>query len=368
MAGSGALAGPVAGGALVEQFSWRAGFWLNVPVVVVAVAGAWCWVPESRHPRPGRGDGVGMTLVTGGLLALVWAIIEAPVRGWADPLVMTAFAAAAGILMALAWWERRHPSPLIPVALCRNGRFSAAALALAFMFFALFGALFIISLYLQTVLGHSPAQTGWLMLPLAGATGCGAGLSLLIAPRWGDKIPVTAGMALVATGFIILANAPAESGYGPVLLFQLTAGCGAGLAAAPATEAIMGAVPTERAGTGAALNDLVREVGGALGIAALGTALTTAHHKRLEQHTGHDAASLPLTHLVNGSQASRPAAQHAEVLQQAFTAGVQAASWTGAAACLIATAITWLWLPHRQTTAQPGATADIPPQPREAIP
>ncbi|MFF1445045.1 hypothetical protein [Streptomyces sp. NPDC058295] len=165
--------------------------------------------------------------MTGGLLALVWAIIEAPVRGWADPLVMTAFTAAAGVLMVLGWWDRRHPSPVIPVALCRNGRFSAAALALALMFFALF----IISLYLQTVLGHNPAQTGWLMLPLAGAMGCGAGLSLLIAPRWGDKIPVTAGMALVAAGFVILATAPAaDSGYGPVLVFQLTAGGGAGAA------------------------------------------------------------------------------------------------------------------------------------------
>ncbi|MFI1286526.1 hypothetical protein ACH4U5_38230 [Streptomyces sp. NPDC020858] len=199
---------------------------------------------------------------------------------------------------------------------------------------------------MQTVLGHTPAQAGLSLLPLAAAMGAGAGLSLLAAPRLGDKLPVAAGMLLIAGAFLSLTTAGTDSGYGPVLSFQIAAGFGAGLAAAPATEAIMGAVPSERAGTGAAVNDLIREVGGALGIATIGSLLTTDSHPRTP--AGH---------------AAMPAGTAEETARAAFMSGLHTASWAAAAAALLAALIAALWLPNRT----PHAPEHLP-QPRTDAP
>ncbi|GHD03879.1 MFS transporter [Streptomyces violarus] len=339
VAGLGALAGPVVGGLLVEHYGWRAGFWINVPVVVVALAVTGRWVPESRHPRPGPPDRAGTGAVTCGMGALVWSIIQGPVRGWTDPAIGTGFTLAALAFAFLLRWERHHPAPLLPPRLFADRRFTAAAAALAWMFFALFGSLFLLTLYLQTQLHHTPAQTGARLLPLAAALGAGAGASLLIAPRWGDRLPVTTGMLLVASGFGFLALAPPASGYAPALGYQLVAGFGAGLAAAPATEAVLGAVPGERAGTGAAINDLLREVGGALGIAVLGSLLAAHHTHRPPPGT----AQQPLTHATPAG----PSAALPEASSVTFMNGLHTASWAAAAAALSAAFIAAVWLPHQ---------------------
>ncbi|MGW0312589.1 MFS transporter [Streptomyces flavidovirens] len=349
VAGLGAIAGPVVGGVLIEHFSWRAGFWINVPVCLLVLAGTWRWLPESRHPRPGPTDRTGTVTATAGLLALVWAITEAPIRGWTNPTVAAGFFTAAGVLAFLVVWERRHPSPMLPPALFSDRRLTAAASALAWMFFALFGSLLMLTLYLQTILGYSPAQTGLRLLPLAAAAGAGAGLSLLIAPRWGDKLAVTGGMLLMTSGFLFLAFAQPASGYAPVLGFQLVAGCGAALAAAPATEAIMGAVPGERTGTGAAINDLVREVGGALGIATLGS-LLTAHHRATQLKTTHGSSE----HLA---PETGPVADAA-----ALTAGLHTASWAAIAATLFAALLAARWLPNRAPASEPDRPLISQPQ------
>ncbi|MGW6925650.1 MFS transporter [Streptomyces sp. NPDC054950] len=335
VAGIGALAGPVIGGLLVEHYGWRAGFWINVPVVVLTLAATGRWVPESRHPRPGPPDRAGMAAVTCGMGALVWSIIEGPVRGWTDPAIGARITLAAGAFAFLTWWEKRHPASLLPPKLFADRRFTAAVAALAWMFFALFGSLLLLTLYLQTQLHYSPAQSGLRLLPLAVALGAGAGASLLIAPRWGDRLAVTTGMLLVASGYGFLALAPPASGYGPALGFQLVAGFGAGLAAAPATDAVLGAVPGEQAGTGAALNDLIREVGGALGIAALGS-LLAAHPTQSGAHQG------PLPH----STPAAPSAALPEASSVTFMNGLHTASWAAAVAALSAALIAAVWLPR----------------------
>jgi MFS family permease len=182
VAGLGVLAGPVIGGLLVEHYGWRAGFWINVPVVAVALAATGRWVPESRHPRPGPPDRAGMWAVTCGMGALVWSIIQGPVRGWTDPAIAAGFTLAVLAFAFLPWWEKRHPEPLLPPRLFAERRFTSVA-ALAWMFFALFGSLLLLTLSLQTQLHHTPAHTGLRLLPLAAALGAGAGASLLIAPR-----------------------------------------------------------------------------------------------------------------------------------------------------------------------------------------
>ncbi|WP_328550896.1 MFS transporter [Streptomyces sp. NBC_00366] len=349
VAGLGALAGPVIGGLLVEHYGWRAGFWINVPVVVVALVATGRWVPESRHPRPGPPDRAGMGAVTCGLGALVWSIIQGPVRGWTDPAIGAGFTLAALAFDFLLRWEKRHPAPLLPPPLFADRRFTAAVAALAWMFFALFGSLFLLTLYLQTQLHHTPAQTGLRLLPLAAALGAGAGASLLIAPRWGDRLPVATGMVLVASGFGFLALAPPASGYGPALGYQLVAGFGAVLAAAPATEAVLGAVPGERAGTGAAINDLVCEVGGALGIAILGS-LLAAHHTQAGTPQGPLPPSTP----------AGPSAALTDASSVTFMYGLHAASWAAAAAALSAALIAALWLPRHAGPTHPAGPARAP--------
>ncbi|MFK0181842.1 MFS transporter [Streptomyces xanthochromogenes] len=322
VAALGALAGPPVGGLLIEHFSWRAGFWINLPVVVIALAGSWRWLPEARRTRRGPACRAGLTAATAALLTLVWSIIEAPARGWSDPVVVGGFILAIALLAVAAWSQTRTTTPILPMSVLRDARFTASASALACMFFALFGSLLLLTLYLQTYLGYSPARTGLHLLPLAAALGTGAGLSLLLTPRLGDRFPVTTGMLLTAAGFGFLIHTGPGSGYAPVLGFQLVTGLGAGLAAAPATEAVIAAIPPGHAGTGAAVNDLVREVGGALGIAVLGTLLTSA--------PGH------------------------------FLTGLHHAAWTAAATALTAAAIALRWLPS--TPAGGGEDRDIVPR------
>ncbi|MFJ1666323.1 hypothetical protein ACIOK4_08100 [Streptomyces bottropensis] len=234
----------------------------------------------------------------------------------------------------------------MPPRLFADRRFPAAVAAPAWMFFALFGSLFLLTFHLQTQVHLTPAQTGLRLLPLAAALGAGAGASLLIAPRWGDRVAVTTGKLQVASGFGFLGLAPPASGYGPALGHQLVAGFGAGLAAAPATEAVLGAVPGERAGTGAALNDLVREVGGALSIAVLGS-LLAAHHTQTQP----GAPQGPLPH----STSADPSAALPDVSSVTFMNGLHVASWAAAAAALSAAIIAAVrLLRHAEPTHPPG--------------
>ncbi|MGW2364635.1 MFS transporter [Streptomyces sp. NPDC001667] len=262
VAGTGALAGPVVGGVLVEASSWRAGFWVNVPVAALGIAGALSWVPESRNPRAKQADHLSLAIASTGLLALVWAIIEAPARGWSNGPVLLSFGVAGLLLAWLLVRAQRGRFGLLPAGRWSRRRFAAGAIALAWMFFALFGVLFLLTLYLQTVLGYTPLQAGWRLLPLAAAIGAGAGLSVLLARRWEDTSRVVGGMLLACVGFLLLAFTPDGSGCQPVLYSLVVTGIGVGLAAAPATETVMSAVPPQHAGADAAVNDLAREVDG----------------------------------------------------------------------------------------------------------
>jgi EmrB/QacA subfamily drug resistance transporter len=173
VAGLGIALGPVAGGWLVEHANWHWVFLVNVPIAVAALALGRALVPESRDPHPGRIDLAGAALSTAGLTALLWAVIEAPDRGWTDGPIIAAFAAAALVLAAFAAWEMHTPSPMLDVRLFANRRFSAASGAIALAFFSLFGVLFFTTQYLQSVHGFSPLEAGLWSLPVAGGLAMG---------------------------------------------------------------------------------------------------------------------------------------------------------------------------------------------------
>ncbi|MEV8099823.1 MFS transporter [Kitasatospora sp. NPDC085879] len=337
IAGIGALTGPVLGGWLVEQYGWRAAFWLNVPVVLAVMAAAALLVPESRNPRPERLDRPGAVLSSGGLLALVWGIIEAPGHGWTSGPVLAAFASAAVLLAVFLGWEIRCSTPLVPVRLFRQGPVGPASMSLAVMSFAMFGAMFLLTLYLQEVRGLSAWGAGVRMIPLSVGLASGAGVSPLLGKRFSTRLPVTVGLLLIAAGFVFLARLRPESGDGPVLAFEVLSGFGSGLLAPAATEIVMNTVPAATAGVGSALNDATRQIGSTLGVAVLGSVLATAFTSRV----GTDAGP----HLL--ARASASGVERVLDLDQiriAFTDGLTAAAWVGGSIALLGAAAAWMAL------------------------
>jgi EmrB/QacA subfamily drug resistance transporter len=274
-AGLGVALGPVAGGFLLERFWWGSVFIVNVPLVVLAVAAGRRLLPESRDPLARPVDWRGAALSSIGLLAFIWAIIEAPERGWDSAPVVAGFMVAAVAFAAFVAWQQHAEHPLLDVALFRNPSFSAASGTVTVLFFALFGFLFLATQYLQFVLGYSPWEAGVRVLPYAGAMIACAVISAKLVERLGTRRVVTAGMLVFAGGLAIAAGIDAGSGYGHVALVLTLMGAGMGLAGAPATDSIMNALPPARANIGSAINDTTRELGGALGVAVVGSIVSS---------------------------------------------------------------------------------------------
>ncbi|PXW28745.1 UNVERIFIED_CONTAM: EmrB/QacA subfamily drug resistance transporter [Williamsia faeni] len=271
VSGFGVVIGPLAGGYLLEHFWWGSIFLINVPVVTVAIVGAIVFVPESKDAHAARLDIVGAVLSVVGLITLLFGVIEGPSKGWTDPLVIGAFVVAVVSLVSFVFWERRTDHPMLELGFFANPRFTAASIAVTFVFFAMFGALFFVSQYMQFVLGYSALESGIGLLPLAASLMIAAPASAKLVPRFGTKIVVTFGLVLVAAALAVFSFVSETSGYPLVAVVLILIGVGMGLAMAPATESIMGSVPPEKAGIGSAMNDTTREIGGALGVAILGS-------------------------------------------------------------------------------------------------
>lgn len=295
VAGLGMLTGPVVGGLLVERFSWQAGFWINIPVAVAAVLLAVLLVPESRAAHGERLDVVGAALSAAALTTLVWAIIEAPAKGWGSTPVTAAFAVAGALLGAFVAWQYRARAPMLPASVLRDRRIVGGAVSLALMAFGTFGALFVLTLYLQNVLGCTPLQAGVRILPQSAAMAAGAAAALPLLRRCQERVPVVLGLLVVAAAFAFWAGTGSGSGYGRLLVVELVAGLGVGLVSAAGTEAVMSAIPPDRAALGSALNDATRQVGASLGVAIQGSLLATAYTGRLTSRLARLRLALPPT-------------------------------------------------------------------------
>ncbi|MDG4533844.1 MFS transporter [Streptomyces sp. AV19] len=358
--GAGGLAGPVAGGALVEGFSWRAGFWVNLPVAAVTAVAALLLVPESRAANAPRVDVAGCLLSAGGLLALVWAVIESPVHGWSSPASLGAYAVAAAALGAFAVQQRRSPRPLLDARVRGDVRVRCALAAGLVMCLAVFGMLFLISLHLQGLLGCSPWEAGLRTLPMTVGMLPGAAAALRLLSRGRARAALCAGLLVVAAGLAVLTTVGPESGYGPIAVVQLLCGAGAGLLATVVNEMVMGAFGENRAGVGSALHDASREVGSALGIAALGSLLMTAFDHRLGSTSGpvpgpdggDPAAALDA--LTRVSELPGPARA---LVRDAFTHALAVTAAVTAGAVLLTAAVTW-WALRRAEAPLPRPAAD----------
>ena len=359
-AGLGVALGPVVGGVLLDHFWWGSIFIVNVPLTALAVVAGRRLIPESRDPVARRIDWTGAALSGAGLVVFVWAIIEAPEQGWTSTTVLGAGAVAAAALVAFVRRQRRIAEPLLDVRLFANPRFTAASSTIMVLFFALFGFLFLSTQYLQFVLGYSPTGAGLRILPYAGAMIVCAPLSSQLVVRLGTKRVVTAGMLLFATGLAVAATITVGTGYGRLAVALLFMGAGMGLAGAPATESIMGALPPERANIGSAVNDTTRELGGALGVAVVGSIMSSLYATGLADRLPAPLAAAARESLGAGVQVGGSAgAEVAEAAREAFVHAMSRASIVVAVVAAAGAYLAWRHLPAREAAAEAGTATTV---------
>ncbi len=275
--GLGIPLGPLVGGYLLKHFWWGSIFLVNVPAAVLALIAVAILIPESRDPQSRPVDVVGGILSTIGLVVFVYGIIEAPDKGWRSPVVISALAVGTVILAVFVALQRRARYPMIDLKLFRSARFLWGSIAATLASFALYGVLFVVPQYLQLVRGNDALGAGVRLLPLMAGLFVAAPLSTQVVSRVGTKIPVTLGLTVIAAGLAAGSLTGSGTGYGQVAAWMTTIGLGTGLALAPAMDAVLGALPPERAGSGSALTMTMRQVGGALGVAILGSVLAGAY-------------------------------------------------------------------------------------------
>jgi EmrB/QacA subfamily drug resistance transporter len=359
--GLGIAIGPVAGGWLLESHGWGSIFLVNLPVVLLALVAGRFLVPESRDESAPRLDPRGFVLSFAGLTALVWAIIEAPARGWTDPAILSAIAVAALVLAAFAAWELRAPEPMLDVKLFRNPRFSASSAAITLAFFALFGMIFFLTQYLQDVRGYSALEAGLRTLPVAAGLVLGGPLSAALTARLGAKRVVAGGLLAVAVALWLFSTAEVDSTYTLIAGALVLMGLGMASAMAPATDAIMGSLPPAKVSVGSAVNDTTRTTGGALGVAVLGSLLASGYRGHMDAVTStlpgpaRDAAqdSLAGALAVAGRVGGAAGDRLHSAAEQAFMSGMHSAALVAALTALAGSLVALLFLPAREREAAP---------------
>jgi EmrB/QacA subfamily drug resistance transporter len=334
VAGGSALLGLLCTGALLEAFSWRSAFAVNVVLSVIALAGTVRFVPESAQADARKLDTVGALLAMAGLTALVFSIIQAPEAGWASARTLGGIAAALAVTTVFIIWELRQEHPMLDPRHFRSRHLSAGSLSIFIQFFAFFGFTFVALQYLQGVRGDSPLAAALSMLPLAAAMMPTARITPKLAARFGARDVCVAGLVLVAAGLAIVSRVGTTSPYWLLVAGLIPLGIGMGAAMTPATAAITEALPAGQQGVGSALNDLSREVGGALGIAVIGSIVTAIYRANLQ------LASVPAG-LADKARGSFALAIHAggpvgATAATAFTDGIHTGLLCAAGAALLA--------------------------------
>jgi EmrB/QacA subfamily drug resistance transporter len=377
MASVGIGLGPLAGGVLLEYFDWTSVFMVNVPIAALAFGLGVRLVPNSRDPEPGAFDLAGAGLSVSALVALVYGIIEAPDRGWTDPRILVCFGAAAVLALAFVRWELRTAEPMLNLSFLCDRRFSVASMSISLASFSLFGAIFAMTQFLQEAHGYSALEAGAAMTPLALGLVMGAGSSMKLVERVGTTRVVTAGLgalaALLATSLVWTADMP----YVPIGLWFFGTALALGWVMGPSTDSVMGSVPEEKAGVGSAMNDVTRQVAGALGTAVVGSLISSLYASRVAgavstlPDTARAAAdSIGRANAVAASLPASEAARIRDAAPDAFT-GALGMGFTVAAACALVAAIAakrWLPATHRAREADAVAPVLMPAPALEAQP
>ena len=370
--GLGIAIGPIAGGWLLARYWWGSVFFVNVPFVVLGAVVALVLVPESREQgaanlrgRP-RADVPGAAASVLGMSGLLWAVIEIPQRGWHSPQVVAAGAGSLAVLALFVLWERHTDHPMLVLEPFGDRRFSVSVTAVAFAVFVLMGAMFLLTQYLQFALGYSPMAAGLRILPVAGVLAVAAPASTVLERWFGTKAVVAAALACLAGGLWLLSGTTVGDGFGHALPGLLLLGLGAGTAIAPATAAMAATLPRDRAGVGAATNSTALQIGGALGVAVLGSVLAGRYQGKMtpllagrpvpqaarEAVVGSLGGALEVARRVGGGLG----AQLTAVARGAFVEGMTIAMAVGTCVMAGAALLVLLALPSRAGTGpEPGS-------------
>jgi EmrB/QacA subfamily drug resistance transporter len=283
VASASGIIGLLVSGSLLEFTGWQSVFRVTTIVAVITVAGLLRFVPETKDPAHANVDPVGSALSVAGIGALVFGVIEAPVAGWSSATVIGSITAGVLLLCGFVWFELRSSRPVLDVRLFANRAFGAGSFSVFCQFFALFGFIYIGVQYLQGILGYSPLRTAFAMLPMGAILVPLSRTSPTLARRFGLRTVNCAGLLLIATGFFVVTMMSADSGYGHFLVGVLIFAAGMALATAPASESIVNSLPPSQHGVASAVNDSAREVGGALGIAVIGSVFATGYTNALPE-------------------------------------------------------------------------------------
>jgi EmrB/QacA subfamily drug resistance transporter len=352
--------GPLLGGFLLENFWWGSVFLINVPIILVGLVAVFMLVPESRDPKPGRIDVVGVLLSVVGLVALVYGIVDGGEHGFDQPAVWAWIALGAVVLATFIWWEARTDHPSLDVKLFRNARFSASVASIGLVFFAAMGSFFFIGFYLQLVRDYSPMQSGALLVPFAVGQMAFAPLSMTFVKRFGVRTVSVVGITLTALTFAALSLLGVDTPIWVVAVNFFFMGAGMANVMPAAMNTIMSTLPREKAGVGSAVSNTVRQVSAALGVAVLGSIVAGVYRSEIESAT----AALPAQarELANGDiagaygVAGRLGAAGQPLITAANDAFVQAvhwASWGSTIVALLGALVVLRWMPSKAAFAAP---------------
>ena len=369
LAGAGAFLGlplgPLVAGYLLTHYEWGSIFLINAPVVVLALLGVGFFIPESKDPETHPLDFIGALLEVVGVVAMVYGIIQEPLKGWTDPQVIVPLAGGAVLIAAFVAWELRKRWPLVDMRLFLNPRFSWATVAFTIIGFGLTGALFILTPYLQVVQGNDAQGTGIRLLPMIGAVFVGALASDRLTARLGTKVMVAGGLLIAAAGLALLSRAGGETGYGLIAASLAVSGLGIALAMIPALDAIMTALPLAQMGAGNALTRTLQNVGASFGVAIMGSILNGAYRASLSGHLAglpgqvQDAA-LSSVAVAAGVAHHLPAPLAALLLRaadDAYATGMAEVLLVSAGLLVAIAVLIALFMPNRRAVAEAEAEA-----------
>ncbi|MEV0615849.1 MFS transporter [Nonomuraea sp. NPDC050404] len=352
--------GPITGGLLIEHFWWGSVFLVNVPIVLISMVLIATIVPESRDPKPSKLDPVGVVLSIIGLVAVVYGIIrggELATLASAEVLIPTLFGLA--VLGVFVWWERRIDHPVFDVRNFGNVRFSSAIGMMGIVFFAMMGGMFFLTFYLQIVLGFTPIQAGALMIPFAAAQLIFAPLSQRVNERFGAKLSATVSMAVVT---LALGSYALMDQNTPIVLIEViffVQGAAMANIMPPATTAIMEALPREKAGVGSAMSNTVRQVSGALGVAVLGSVLSSSYRGEmapvlagLPEGVRHAAGESIMATMTVAQQLGERGQAIIQPAYTAFVDGMHVTAIVSALIGLVGIAVVARWMPGKPRPAR----------------
>jgi EmrB/QacA subfamily drug resistance transporter len=350
ISGLGIAIGPVVGGFLVEHYGWASVFWVNAPVGVVATAVCVWAVVESKDPASTKLDVIGTILVTGGLFALTFGLIKTTDHSWTSALVVGLLGASVLLLVAWVRWEMTVDQPMVPLGFFRIRQFAASNIVAMLVGVALFGSLFFITLYFQNVKGYSAIEAGFRSMPMTLMILFVAPIAGRLGGRFGPRPLMTTGMVLATIGMAGLANLDVGSSYNAMWPFFAVLGAGIALTMPALSSAAMSAVDQRQSGIASGVLNSARQVGGAVGIAVMGSVVAKI---AADQFFSGAFATAPqkLEPLVVGgqvrivTQVAGPAV--GDRAAEAFVQGMQGAMWAGATLTLIAALVSFFFLPRK---------------------